>query len=70
VRFIVEDKGPGIKDKTPMAIFRPFTKVDDLMHGLGLGLPLCKRYALSLGGDLSFDIDYLEGARFVLEVPK
>lgn len=70
VQFIVEDKGPGIKDKSTTALFHPFTKIDDLMNGLGLGLPLCKRHANSLGGDLTLDTDYLEGARFVLEVPK
>lgn len=70
VQFIVEDKGPGIKDKSTTALFHPFTKIDDLMNGLSLGLPLCKRHANSLGGDLTLDTDYLEGARFVLEVPK
>ena len=70
ITMILDDKGPGIKDKSTTALFHPFTKIDDLMNGLGLGLPLCKRHANSLGGDLTLDTDYLEGARFVLEVPK
>ena len=51
-------------------IFKPFGKVDDLSEGLGLGLPLAKRHALSLGGDLLYDADYHDGCRFILEVPK
>ena len=62
IRFTVEDVGPGIPSDTLGMIFKPFGKVDDLSEGLGLGLPLAKRHALSLGGD--------DGCRFILEVPK
>ena len=51
-------------------IFKPFTKVDDLSEGLGLGLPLAKRHAVGLGGDLLFDTTYQEGCRAIIEVPK
>ena len=70
IRFTVEDIGPGIPSDTLGMIFKPFGKVDDLSEGLGLGLPLAKRHALSLGGDLLYDADYHDGCRFILEVPK
>jgi signal transduction histidine kinase len=69
VRFIVEDKGPGISEDYYDLMYKPFTKVDDLSEGLGLGLPLTKRHAISLGGDLIYDRDYRDGCRFTLEVP-
>ncbi len=69
VRFIVEDKGKGIPEANREHIFDFFTKVDDLSEGLGLGLPLAKRHAKSLGGDLIFDEDYHDGCRFIFELP-
>ena len=51
------------------SIFKFFTKVDDLSQGLGLGLPLSKRHAQNLGGDLTLDTDYQQGCRFILEIP-
>lgn len=67
--FIVEDKGKGISEEDRKNIFNFFIKVDDLSEGLGLGLPLAKRHAENLGGDLTLDTDYHEGCRFILELP-
>lgn len=67
--FIVEDKGKGITESNREDIFRFFTKADDLSEGLGLGLPLSKRHAQTLGGNLTLDADYHEGCRFILELP-
>ncbi|WP_033147876.1 ATP-binding protein [Prevotella sp. P6B1] len=70
VRFIVQDVGPGLSIDADELIFKPFVREGDLSEGLGLGLPLAKRHAKNLGGDLIFDADYHEGCRVVLEVPK
>ena len=70
VQFIVEDKGPGLPKDTQEHIYVPFMKGDDLTYGLGLGLPLCKGHATSLGGNLIYDESYHEGCRFILEMPK
>ena len=70
IRFTVQDTGVGLPENPDDLIYKPFIKSDDLSEGLGLGLPLCKRHALSLGGDLIYDRDYKEGCRFVLELPK
>ena len=69
VQFIVEDTGKGIAPEDRESIFKFFTKIDDLSQGLGLGLPLSKRHAQNLGGDLTLDTDYQQGCRFILEIP-
>ena len=69
VRFVVEDTGKTISEADYDNIFKFFTKVDDLTEGLGLGLPLAKRHAQNLGGDLILDTDYRDGCRFILEIP-
>ena len=70
VRFVIEDKGPGLPAESQALIYMPFTKVNASSEGLGLGLPLCKRYTVSLGGDLIFDTTYQEGCRIIVEMPK
>ena len=69
IRYVVEDKGKGIPEADRDLMFKFFTKVDDLSEGLGLGLPLAKRHALNLGGNLWLDDTYHEGCRFILEIP-
>lgn len=69
VRYIIEDVGTCLPDNSEELMFVPFTKVDDLSEGLGLGLPLCKGHAKSLGGDLFCDDTYREGCRFIFEIP-
>jgi signal transduction histidine kinase len=69
VCFIVEDTGKGLSEADRELIFKFFSKVDDLSEGLGLGLPLAKRHACNMGGDLTLDTSYHDGCRFVLTIP-
>ena len=69
VRFVLTDTGRGISDEYYDKMFIPFSKVDDLSEGLGLGLPLAKRHIDNLGGKLILDRDYREGCRFIVEMP-
>lgn len=69
VRFVVQDTGNGIAEADSENIFKFFTKVDDFSEGLGLGLPLTKRHAETLGGNLILDTTYHEGSRFIFEIP-
>ena len=69
VLYIFEDRGPGIPDDYRDLMFVPFTKVNDLSEGLGLGLPLAKSHMKNLGGDLRLDDSYHDGCRFIIEVP-
>ena len=68
--FIIEDTGPGLPKDAMYVIDKPFAKMNEMSEGLGLGLPLCKRHALNLGGDLILDTSYNIGCRFILELPK
>lgn len=70
IRFIVEDVGPGLPDNCEELVNKPFVKLDDLSEGFGIGLPLTKRHALTLGGDLIYDSSYRDGCRFIVEMPK
>jgi signal transduction histidine kinase len=70
IRFVVENTGESIAEADREQIFKFFTKVDDLSDGLGLGLPLAKRHAQNLGGDLTLDANYRNGCRFIIELPQ
>ena len=70
VRFVFEDTGKGISKADHDLIFEPFTKVDDLSEGLGLGLPLAKSHVLKMGGTITLDADYKNGCRFIIELPR
>ena len=69
VRFIIQDTGKGIAEADLENIFMFFTKVDDFSEGLGLGLPLVKRHAETLGGSFTLDTSYHAGCRFIFELP-
>jgi len=70
ILFMVEDTGPGLPQEALYMIDKPFTKMDEMSQGLGLGLPLCKRHAVNLGGDLTLDPNYHDGCRFILQLPR
>ncbi len=69
VLFIFQDTGSGISEEYYNQMYVPFTKVDDLSEGLGLGLPLAKRHVENLGGELLMDTDYHAGCRFIVKLP-
>ena len=68
VRFIVTDTGCGIRAEDRERIFDTFQKGDDFMTGVGIGLPICRRLIRSLGGDVSLDPAYTNGARFIITI--
>ena len=70
ILFIVEDTGPGLPKDAMYMIDKPFAKMNEMSEGLGLGLPLCKRHAQNLAGDLILDTSYNIGCRFILELPR
>ena len=70
ILFIVEDTGPGLPKDAMYMIDKPFAKMNEMSEGLGLGLPLSKRHAQNLGGDLILDTSYNIGCRFILELPR
>ena len=70
VCFTFEDVGPGLPKDFQELVFIPFTKIDDLSEGLGLGLPLCKAHMEGLGGKIICDNSYQQGCRIIIEFPK
>ena len=69
IRFEVTDTGSVIPAAQQKDIFKRFTKLDDFSEGIGLGLPLSQCTARLLGGDVTLDATYEDGARFILTLP-
>ena len=65
----VSDTGIGIAEAHRQMIFSQFAKVDLFTEGVGLGLPLSKRAAQRIGGDLVLASDRKKGASFILTIP-
>lgn len=65
----VTDTGIGIAEDQRERIFEKFYKVDSFKRGLGLGLPMARRIARMIGGDLLIDDSYMDGTRFILKIP-
>ena len=69
VRLIVQDTGVGISHEDRDRIFDLFEKAsDNFKEGIGLGLPICRRLASSIGGEITLDPDYTDGSRFILSI--
>jgi len=70
VIYTVEDQGPGIPAADTERIFDIYTtKKEDSTQGVGLGLPLSRRLARLLGGELRAIPPKGRGGCFVLELP-
>jgi signal transduction histidine kinase len=70
VVFTVEDAGGGIPESEVERIFDIYvTKAAGESQGVGLGLPLSRRLARLLGGELQAVPQSVGGGRFVLELP-
>jgi signal transduction histidine kinase len=70
VVFRLEDQGPGIAERQIESIFDVYiTTAGEERLGHGLGLPLSRRLARLLGGDLSAVPQPEAGGLFVLRVP-
>jgi signal transduction histidine kinase len=68
--YRVEDDGPGVAADEVERIFDIYvTKPGEETRGLGLGLPLSRRLARLLGGELHAVAHPGKGGCFVLEVP-
>ena len=70
LKLVVTDTGIGIPEEDRERIFELFEKGNgNFKEGLGLGLPICRRLASSVGGEVTLDTTYTEGSRFVLSIP-
>ena len=73
VRAVVADRGPGLSDEARSRVFERFYRSDDnassAKGGFGLGLPISRRLARDMGGDLTVAPRIGGGLEFVLELP-
>lgn len=70
--FDVEDTGPGIDQPDLTSIFDPFVQADlgqQTGKGTGLGLPISRKFARLLGGDLTVSSVFGVGSVFRLSLP-
>ena len=73
VLLSVADTGAGIPPEKLETLFDRYLHeimMDPRPHGLGLGLPLCRRIAEGHGGVLLAESKVGEGSRFTLRMPK
>ncbi len=72
IQIDVVDTGIGITGEQIATLFQPFQQADISTtreyHGSGLGLTICKRLAIDLGGDITVKSAFGEGSTFTLTV--
>lgn len=68
VRIWVQDTGKGIPADQCEKIFEHFVKLDDFVPGTGLGLPICRSTAQSIGAKVGVDSQEGIGSNFWVEV--
>jgi signal transduction histidine kinase len=73
VRFAVSDTGPGLSSEDQRHVFDEFVTLGAERHGRlrgsGLGLPLTRRLAAILGGDVAVRSEVGRGATFSATIP-
>jgi signal transduction histidine kinase len=70
---IISDNGPGVPDEETLRVFENFEQVSkgDAREstGIGLGLPIARRLARVMGGDVWYERRFPTGARFCYSLP-
>ena len=70
---IIADNGPGVPDEERQRVFENFEQVSkgDAREstGIGLGLPIARRLARAMGGDVWYERRFPTGARFCYSLP-
>ncbi|MBH8574388.1 response regulator [Nostocaceae cyanobacterium CENA369] len=73
ITFSVADTGIGIAPSDRERIFEDFVQIESELQkrvkGTGLGLPLSKKLAQLLGGDVSFQSELGQGSTFFATIP-
>ena len=66
----VSDTGCGIAEEDKERVMDPFVQLESnaKTRGTGLGLPICRRLASNMGGQLSFVSELGKGSTFTLEL--
>jgi len=71
--IIVSDNGPGVPDEETQKVFENFEQLSKGdardSSGMGLGLPIARRLARAMGGDVWYERRFPTGARFCYSLP-
>ena len=62
----ITNEGPVIPAADAECNFEPFVRLSPDEHSLGIGLALARRLAISMGYNVTIDLEYTSGARFVV----
>lgn len=69
--FTVSDTGVGVSEDKHHLLFQPFSQADDSITrnygGTGLGLIICKKLALLMNGDITFESKANLGSKFTFK---
>ncbi|CAN5868776.1 hypothetical protein BH23ACT5_BH23ACT5_12510 [soil metagenome] len=70
---VVVDNGPGVPDAAVEVIFDHFEQLSKgdarSSSGIGLGLPIARRLARAMGGDVWYERRFPTGSRFCFSLP-
>jgi len=69
VEFSVSNTGKSIPPEKVKKLFKRFRKLNNEAQGTGLGLSICLKLATLMGGNVYYDTTFIDGARFVCELP-
>ncbi len=73
IRFRIKDTGIGIKPEDIASLFRPFHQIDTGLsrqhEGSGLGLVICQRLVVLMGGEISVQSEWQKGSEFSVILP-
>jgi signal transduction histidine kinase len=69
---VVSDNGPGVPDEHVNSIFEHFEQLSKgdgrSSSGLGLGLPIARKLARAMGGDVWYERRFPTGSRFCFSI--
>lgn len=71
--IVISDNGPGVPDPSIQKVFENFEQVSKgdarESSGIGLGLPIARRLARAMGGEVWYERRFPTGARFCYQLP-
>jgi len=67
----IQDNGIGLKQDYFQSIFEPFNRLnpDQVYSGTGIGLAICKKMVVKLGGEIGVESSLGQGCRFIFTLP-